>query len=100
MLDAAAALLSMGKATHQIPTDPLRETGLSQVFLAINPAAVSAGSDDDAIDKVVDSLHACKGTEGRVRYPGERTLQLREENRRLGLPVDETVWAEIEALTV
>jgi 3-dehydro-L-gulonate 2-dehydrogenase len=30
-----------------------------------------------------------------VRYPGENTLRLREENRRLGLPIDEAVWDEI-----
>jgi len=64
----------------------------------MNPAAVGADS-EDAIDKIVDSLHRCNGTERRVRYPGERTLQIRAENRRLGLPVDEVVWAEIEALT-
>jgi len=98
VLDAMAALLSLGKATHQIAADPLRETGLSQVFVAMNPAAVGADS-EDAIDKIVDSLHRCNGTERRVRYPGERTLQIRAENRRLGLPVDEVVWAEIEALT-
>jgi 3-dehydro-L-gulonate 2-dehydrogenase len=33
-----------------------------------------------------------------VRYPGERTLETREENRRLGLPVEESVWAEIVAM--
>jgi len=98
VLDAMAALLSLGKATHQIAADPLRETGLAQVFVAMNPAAVGADS-EDAIDKIVDSLHRCNGTERRVRYPGERTLQIRAENRRLGLPVDEVVWAEIEALT-
>ena len=32
-----AAMLSGGLATHQIPLDPLRETGLSQIFLAIDP---------------------------------------------------------------
>ena len=37
--------------------------------------------------------------EGRpVRYPGENTLRLREENRRLGLPMDDAVWNEIMSL--
>ena len=97
VLDAVAALLSLGKATHQIAADPLRETRLSQVFVAMNPAVVGADT-EDAIDGIVDSLHRCNGTEARVRYPGERTLQIREENRRLGLPVDEAVWNEIEGL--
>ena len=99
VLDAMAAMLSLGNATHQIPADSLRETGLSQVFIAINPAALGAGSEDVA-DGIVASLHACRAAESgsRVRYPGEETLRIRAENRRLGLPVDEAVWAEIVAM--
>ena len=94
VLDAIAALLSLGNATHQLPADPLRETGLSQVFVAINPKAVGTG--EEVADGIVESLHAC-APQGTVRYPGERTLQIREENQRLGLPVDEDVWTEITA---
>ncbi|HEX8352267.1 MAG TPA: 3-dehydro-L-gulonate 2-dehydrogenase, partial [Pyrinomonadaceae bacterium] len=36
LLDMAAALLSGGLATHQIPADPLEETRLSQVFIAFD----------------------------------------------------------------
>ncbi len=106
VLDAIAALLSLGNATHQVPADPLRETGLSQVFVAVNPAAVNpaavnsaadgAGS-DEVVDGIVRSLHSCN-PKNTVRYPGERTLEIRAENRRLGLPVEEEVWAEITAL--
>ena len=96
----APALLSLGNATHQIPADPLRETGLSQVFVAVNlvavnPAAVGAGS-DEVVDGIIQSLHSCN-PRNTVRYPGERTLEIRAENRRLGLPVEEEVWAEITA---
>ncbi len=97
LLDAVATMLSLAKATHQIAADSLRETGLSQVFVAIHPAAVGANG-DAVIDGIVDSLHECAANEGRVRYPGERTLQIREENRRLGLPVEEAVWAEVEGM--
>jgi 3-dehydro-L-gulonate 2-dehydrogenase len=95
-LDAMAALLSMGYATHEIPADPLRETALSQVFVAVNPAAVGAEG-EKVVDGIIESLRAC-GPGDKVRYPGERTLQIREENRRLGLPVEEDVWAEITTL--
>ena len=94
VLDAVAALLSLGKATHQIAADSLRETGLSQVFVAIHPESLGPAP-DHVLDGIVDSLHGCAPTENAVRYPGERTLAIREENRRLGLPVDEAVWAEI-----
>jgi 3-dehydro-L-gulonate 2-dehydrogenase len=96
VLDMVAALLSLGNATHQIANDPLRETGLSQVFVAIDPETLS-DADDKIADAIVQSLHSARPAAegGSVRYPGENTLQLREENRRLGLPVDEAVWEEI-----
>jgi 3-dehydro-L-gulonate 2-dehydrogenase len=101
VLDMMAAMLSLGNATHQIVPDPLRETGLSQVFVAINPAAVGDDARLESIaDEVVESLHHSRPVnEGEpVRYPGEQTLRMREENRRLGLPVDPTVWSEILAM--
>jgi 3-dehydro-L-gulonate 2-dehydrogenase len=106
VLDMAAAVLSLGKATHQIAPDPLRETGLSQVFVAINPGAVGpeavAPHDErePLADAIIDALHKCRAAEeGKpVRYPGEQTMRIRAENRRLGLPVDPAVWAEIEAM--
>ena len=96
MLDAMAAMLSLGKATHEVAADPLRETGLSQVFVAMDPAGLG-GAPDHVADAIVASLQACTPAEAgsKVRHPGERTLQIRDENRRLGLPIDDEIWAEI-----
>ncbi len=33
-----------------------------------------------------------------VRFPGEQTLHLREENLRLGVPVDPEIWTKLNAL--
>jgi len=95
VLDAMAAMLSLGKATHQIVPEPLRETALSQVFVTINPKLAGPISHNIA-DEIVESLHRC-APPGTARYPGERTLQIREGNRRLGLPVEEAIWADILA---
>jgi 3-dehydro-L-gulonate 2-dehydrogenase len=86
VLDMIAAILAGGLATHQIPKDPERETGISQFFLAIDPAGL--GGDAAAIaDGIVASTDS--------RYPGRRTLELRAENLALGVPVDESVWREV-----
>jgi len=101
VLDMMAAALSLGRATHQIQRDSLREAGVSQVFVAMDPAAFGAQSEAGLIvDGIVDSLHACGPAQPqeKVRYPGERTLRTRAENRRLGLPVDPALWNEIRAL--
>jgi 3-dehydro-L-gulonate 2-dehydrogenase len=98
MLDMIAAMTSLGKATHQLSADPLLEAGISQVFLAINPAALGDGPILSQIaDDIIASLHNCqpaeKGT--RIRYPGEKTLRIRAENRKLGLPIEPAVWEQI-----
>lgn len=101
LLDMTAAMLALGRATHQIPADSLREAGVCQIFIAIHPAALGPTEACERIaDAVVASLHACRPEQqGRaVRYPGEQTLKLRTENRKLGLPVEEATWAAICAM--
>jgi 3-dehydro-L-gulonate 2-dehydrogenase len=98
VLDMMAAMMAQGKATHQVSADPLFETGISQVFLAMHPEALGPESVRSQIaNEIVASLHHCqpakKGT--KVRYPGEQTLRTRAENLQLGLPVDPAVWAQI-----
>jgi 3-dehydro-L-gulonate 2-dehydrogenase len=100
VLDMLAAMLSGGLAAHQIPPDPFRETSLSQVFLAIDPDNLLHTQDMLEIAKgIINSLHeATPADPGKpVRYPGEQTLQLREENMRLGVPVDPEIWKRINA---
>jgi 3-dehydro-L-gulonate 2-dehydrogenase len=97
LLDTAAALLSGGLATHQIPADPLKETRLSQVFVAFDLS--SLGGPDSAgrvADDIVENLHAAGG-DG-VRHPGERTLQVRRENMERGVPVEPAVWERVRGL--
>ena len=103
-----AAMLSGGQAVHQIPQESTRESGLSQIFLAIDPSAQSASSAfamRDELDRIaagiLDSLHAAVPIDPAkpVRYPGEQTLRLRQENMKLGVPVDPAVWARLQALS-
>ena len=87
MLDLLAAGLSGGRATHEIATDPERETALSQTFIAFAH-----------VEPIADAVLAhVRGRGGDVRYPGERVLDARARSRRDGVEVDETVWGEIQA---
>ena len=108
MLDMLAAMLSGGLAVHQIPQDSLRESGVSQIFLAIDPAAPSAPSTlatRDELDRIaggiLESLRAGVPIDSArpVRYPGEQTLHLRQENLKLGVPVDPPLWAKLQSLS-
>lgn len=97
MLDMVAAMLSGGLATYQLPADPLRETGQSQVLIAANPSHFGGSDVADGIVAFVQSSAPVE--QGRaVRYPGEQTLKTRMENMELGVPVDEEVWRQLLAV--
>jgi 3-dehydro-L-gulonate 2-dehydrogenase len=94
MLDMVAALLSGGLATHQIPLEPAKESGLSQVFLTFDLSRMQPSEESaHAADAIVDSVLA--GNPGAVRYPGQQVLKTRAENLALGLPVREELWNEL-----
>jgi 3-dehydro-L-gulonate 2-dehydrogenase len=93
-----AAMTSLATATHQLSTDPLREAGLSQIFVAINPAAQGDEARLQQIaDEIIASLHQSRTAEedAKIRYPGERVLEIRAENRKLGVPVEPAIWEQI-----
>jgi 3-dehydro-L-gulonate 2-dehydrogenase len=91
VLDMIAAMLAGGLATHQVPMDPERETGISQFFLAFDPTGLGAdGAAAEIAEGIVASLDS--------RYPGQRTLELRAENAALGVPVDGAVWREVQEM--
>ncbi len=95
-------MLSGGLATHQLPRDSARESGLSQVFLAIDPSSFVARPELDRIaNGILDSLRAAVPVDPArpVRSPGQQTLRLREENLRLGVPVDPALWERLLALS-
>jgi 3-dehydro-L-gulonate 2-dehydrogenase len=96
MLDLVASALAGGRATHEIESDPERETELSQVFLAFDPAILGSPAD---VDRHADAIVAhVRGSSGEVRYPGERVLRERARSLREGVLVDDEVWAKITAL--
>jgi 3-dehydro-L-gulonate 2-dehydrogenase len=102
VLDMLAAMLSGGNATHDIPQEPTRESGVSQVFLAIDPSSLAAREKMDSIaTAILDSLGKATPIDPArpVRYPGEHTLQLRHENLRLGVPVDPEIWQNLQKLS-
>jgi 3-dehydro-L-gulonate 2-dehydrogenase len=99
LLDMVAALLSGGRATHQIEPVPERETKLSQVFIAVDPAALNPAASTNIADEIIAYLHATRSASGKnVRYPGERVLEVRMQNLAEGIPVDPQIWREVQAL--
>lgn len=111
MLDLLAAIMSGGKASYQIEPIPERETGVSQVFIAINPncldskstpksdAKSNAASAAAVADQIVQYFQLPPNSPGeRVRYPGDRVLQVRNENLAKGIPVEPSIWEQLQSL--
>ncbi|GAB3657919.1 3-dehydro-L-gulonate 2-dehydrogenase [Echinicola sediminis] len=97
VLDMLTVVLSGGQATFEVGRSGY-EYGLSQVFIALDP--VKFGMEEwmeERLDSIIDdfSKSGFFGDKGAVRYPGEHTLQVREENLKLGVPVDDQIWNEI-----
>ena len=96
MLDLMAAMLSGGRTTGEIGRAGPEETDLCQIFLAMDPAALG-GDTDRVVEQVVHFVcgAAPQDPASPPRVPGQRERAVREENRRLGVPVDPDVWDEI-----
>jgi 3-dehydro-L-gulonate 2-dehydrogenase len=94
MLDLVGAVLSGGAATHQIPTEPDQESGLSQVFIAIALPSIEQAS--TIADAIIEHLHTPAAPGEYARYPGERTLETRTKNLQEGVPVEPSIWKQVQ----
>ncbi len=97
MLDLLAVLLSGGHATYQVG-EIGAEYGVSQVFLTFDPKKLGMeGWMEQKSDQIIQDLISSKVFRDyeSVRYPGENTLKLRNENLKKGVPVNEEKWNEI-----
>jgi 3-dehydro-L-gulonate 2-dehydrogenase len=100
MLDMLAALLSGGQATHQIRADILEETGLSQTFLAFDlPSIDKNKASAELTNQIVEFVQRPDGSSAKkVRYPGQQTLAIRQQNLTEGIPVEPAVWEQVQRM--
>ena len=97
MIDLMTAMLSQGRTSLEIGRPGTGETGMSQVFIAINPAAVVNMEEVEArMERTLDFLHGLETGNG-VHAPGENLARTRERHLREGLPVTEATWEKILA---
>ncbi|MFT3932185.1 MAG: 3-dehydro-L-gulonate 2-dehydrogenase [Chitinophagaceae bacterium] len=102
LLDIISALLSGGRTTAAIDKFDKGSCGsCCQVFIAINPLQINT---QEFIDKALgETIAQIKSSVpdkegGRILYPGEQSLQTRNENMQLGIPVDDGVWQKVKQL--
>jgi 3-dehydro-L-gulonate 2-dehydrogenase len=97
MIDLLAALLSGGNSTKDIGKHQL-ETGLSQVFISLDPKALSLETwfEDKAEEILKDYLGAAAFEGKSLFYPGQQTLLTRKRNLEAGVPVAAKTWEKLQ----
>ena len=101
MLDMLAALLSGGEATHQIRADVLQETGLSQMFIAFDLQSIDKdAANAELINQIIEFVQRPDASSAaKVRYPGQRALEIRRQNLTEGIPVEPEVWEKVQGMS-
>jgi len=100
LLDIFATILSDGLSVSEIEKLPA-ECNVSQVFIAIDLSRIHHYKRiPELIHNIIDDYHssASEKPSQKVRYPGERILETRQENLQHGVPVLRKVWEDIRAL--
>jgi 3-dehydro-L-gulonate 2-dehydrogenase len=96
LLDIVVTLLSGGQSVADISKQPA-ETGLSQLFLAIDMSRLpNFPGIDRAIGMILEDYHqSTPEGSSRILYPGERVVATRNENTAQGIPVLKSLWEQI-----
>ncbi len=100
LLDILAALLSGGLSTAELSRRGT-EYGVSQVFIAIDLEKLgTTNALQQVVAAIIDDYKNSRSVDpgAEIRYPGQGVLQRRQQNQQQGIPVDEKIWAEIQAL--
>ena len=101
-LDLAAAAMANGETGLDMDVEGKGScTGACQVFIAYDPYLF--GGHDEIQRKFDERVAAADATAPAdpsrpVTCPGERTVAARRRSEREGVQVDETIWAQVQAL--
>ncbi|OOQ58368.1 2,3-diketo-L-gulonate reductase [Mucilaginibacter pedocola] len=96
VLDLLATILSGGSSTAAITQSGRKETGVSQVFIAIK---ADADQNETLINEIIAYTKTSETADGsEILYPGENMLRTREKNMAEGVLVDERIWEEVKGM--
>lgn len=94
VLDILATILSGGQSTAAITQAGRKESGVSQVFIAIK-------TDNERNNGLIEDILSYTKSgdqEADILYPGEQMMRTREQSMREGVWADEEVWKKISAM--
>jgi 3-dehydro-L-gulonate 2-dehydrogenase len=92
ILDVLLTALTGGLSVARI-SSAIKEAGVSQFFLSIHQQNYHQQLIEEIIEYTKSSDLVYPGEP--IRYPGERTLEIRHKNKEEGIPINEIKWKEI-----
>ncbi|RYE32048.1 MAG: 3-dehydro-L-gulonate 2-dehydrogenase [Sphingobacteriaceae bacterium] len=92
LLDVLLTALSGGNSTKEI-TASGKESGVTQTFIAIYQPDLH----QNLIEQIIQFTKSSETAEndGKIWYPGEKTLLTRNQNLADGIPANEEIWNEV-----
>ena len=100
LLDLIATILSGGKSSFELGFTE-HDSGMSQVFIAIDPSKLqSSDSINQIADNIISYVKNSSPAEDveQLLYPGERIKKTKEDNLRNGITIDSMIWERVEKL--
>ena len=100
VLDLLASIVADGDSTGKI-SERKHETGVSQVFLAIDvESRMEAAGIDEKVNAILEDFIDIQQIEGApmVHYPGQGMMAERRRNMKDGIPVERVLWQMIQML--
>lgn len=101
VLDMIATLLTGGLSVAEVTEEMDDEYNVSQVFIAIEvDRLIDRGTRDEKLKRICDYvLTAARSDPAQaIRLPGHEFPQMKAQNIKNGIPVDDRVWERIRAL--
>lgn len=95
LLDVLLVALTGGKSVGEI-TASGHESSCSQCFIAFKKTDYHPLLINQILEYTASSPADKEG--GKVSYPGENTLRARKENTEKGIPVEEKIWKQVQAM--
>jgi 3-dehydro-L-gulonate 2-dehydrogenase len=94
VLDLLATLLSGGDSTAVITQSGRKETGVSQVFIAIK----TDKEKNAALIEQIISYTKSSESDSEILFPGENMLRTREQSLKDGVWVDKVIWEKVKKM--
>lgn len=101
LLDMIATVVTGGLSVWEVTDVVKSETKVCQIFIAIAlEKLMPAAERDQRIQAIIDHVKTSAPIDPKdpIRIPGHEFPQYLEENKRLGIPVNDAVWEKLKSL--